>query len=136
MLGATNGLAQTVVSVRRSVGPAIAASLLAFSLENSTTGGCGVVYALTLCTFVAIWPASQLPRDTWKPPEDPSVVLYTLRRGDSPETRQRRLVSGADEEAVSSPHFPLWATCEMNSQPNSDSLFLVGAPVSFFFFSD
>ena len=27
---------------------------VAFSLENNTTGGYGVFYALTLCTFVAI----------------------------------------------------------------------------------
>ncbi|KAI0295158.1 major facilitator superfamily domain-containing protein [Multifurca ochricompacta] len=70
MLGATNGLAQTIVSVQRSVGPAIASSLFAFSLENEIMEGYGVFYGLTLCTFAAIWLASQLPREAWKSQED------------------------------------------------------------------
>ncbi|KAI0270439.1 MFS general substrate transporter [Gloeopeniophorella convolvens] len=65
-LGATNGLAQTVASVQRSVGPAISASLFAFSLENNIMGGYGVFYALTALTFSAIWLATRLPRDSWK----------------------------------------------------------------------
>jgi hypothetical protein len=71
MLGATNGLAQTVVSVQRSVGPAIAVWLFSFSLEKNIMGGYGVFYVLTLCTVAAIWLALQLPHDTWKHPEDP-----------------------------------------------------------------
>ncbi|KAH9036968.1 hypothetical protein EDB85DRAFT_2273557 [Lactarius pseudohatsudake] len=38
-LGAMNGLAQTVVSTQRAVGPAAAASLFAFSLQNNILGG-------------------------------------------------------------------------------------------------
>ncbi|KAI9443827.1 hypothetical protein H4582DRAFT_2053610 [Lactarius indigo] len=52
-LGATNGPAQTVVSIQRAVGPAVAVSLFAFSLQNKVLG-------------VALCLAIQLPRDTWK----------------------------------------------------------------------
>ncbi|KAH9054529.1 MFS general substrate transporter [Lactarius vividus] len=38
-LGATNGVAQTIVSIQRTVGPATAASLFAFSLDNNILGG-------------------------------------------------------------------------------------------------
>jgi hypothetical protein len=65
MLGATNGLAQTVASVQRAVGPAITASLFSFSLENNIMGGYGVFYALTLCTLAALWLASRLPPNGW-----------------------------------------------------------------------
>jgi len=66
MLGATNGLTQTVGSIQRRIGPAITAALFAFSLRNNIMGGHGVFYALTLCTFAAIWLASYLPPDGWK----------------------------------------------------------------------
>lgn len=65
MLGETNGLAQTVVSVQRALSPAIAASLFSFSLENNVIGSYGIFYALTLCTLVALWLASRLPADGW-----------------------------------------------------------------------
>lgn len=65
MLGATNGLAQTVVSVQRAIAPAITASLFSFSLEKNIMGGYGVFYALSLCTLGAIWLASRLPPSGW-----------------------------------------------------------------------
>ncbi|KAH8993664.1 major facilitator superfamily transporter [Lactarius deliciosus] len=46
-LGATNGLAQTMVSIQRTVGPAAAASLFAFSLDNNILGG-NFVYVVLL----------------------------------------------------------------------------------------
>jgi len=70
MLGATCGLAQTVASVQRAVGPAIAAALFSFSLENNIMGGYGVFYALTLCTLALLWLASYLPPDRWPSNED------------------------------------------------------------------
>jgi len=69
MLGATNGLAQTVVSIQRAVGPAVTASLFSFSLENNIMGGYGVFYALALCALAALWLASRLPPETWKSEE-------------------------------------------------------------------
>jgi len=70
MLGATCGLAQTVASVQRAVGPAVAAALFSFSLENNVMGGYGVFYALTLCTLALLWLASYLPPGRWPSNED------------------------------------------------------------------
>jgi len=70
MLGATCGLAQTVASVQHAIGPAIAAALFSFSLENNIMGGHGVYYALTLCTLALLWLSSYLPPDRWPPEED------------------------------------------------------------------
>ncbi|KAF8265571.1 major facilitator superfamily domain-containing protein [Lactarius quietus] len=65
-LGATNGLAQMVVSIQRAVGPAVATSLFAFSLENNILGGnfAYVVLLATVCAGLVV--AVQLPRTTWK----------------------------------------------------------------------
>ncbi|KAH8986564.1 hypothetical protein EDB86DRAFT_2781010, partial [Lactarius hatsudake] len=38
-LGGTNGLAQMVVSIQRTVGPTVAVSLFAYSLQNNDLGG-------------------------------------------------------------------------------------------------
>ncbi|KAF8267749.1 MFS general substrate transporter [Lactarius quietus] len=65
-LGATNGLAQMMVSIQRTVGPAVATSLFAFSLENNILGG-NFVYVVPLATVCAgLGVAVQLPRTTWK----------------------------------------------------------------------
>jgi hypothetical protein len=67
-LGATNGLAQTVVAIQRTVGPAAAASLFAFSLANDVLGLGGnfayVVLLVVVCVGLGV--AAQLPRYTWK----------------------------------------------------------------------
>ncbi|KAH9164615.1 hypothetical protein EDB89DRAFT_2077867 [Lactarius sanguifluus] len=56
-LGAPNGLLQTVVSTQRAVGPAAAASLFAFSLQNNVLGG-QLAYAVLLSLHVSgcVWP--------------------------------------------------------------------------------
>jgi hypothetical protein len=65
-LGATNGLAQTMVSIQRAVGPAAAMSLFAFSLENNILGG-NFVYIVLLATVLAgLGVAVHLPETTWK----------------------------------------------------------------------
>lgn len=60
-LGAVNGLGQTLVSVGRVIVPALASSLLSFSIEH---GGHGyLVYAaLLLAAFGSILIALSLPR--------------------------------------------------------------------------
>jgi hypothetical protein len=65
-LGATNGLAQTVVAFQRTVGPAAAASLFAFSLANDVLSGNFVYVVLLAFVCVALCVAAQLPRHTWK----------------------------------------------------------------------
>lgn len=63
-LGAVNGLGQTLVSIGRLLVPALASSLLSFSIEHDVLGGHGyVVYAtLLLATFGGILIALSLPR--------------------------------------------------------------------------
>ena len=66
-LGATNGLAQTIVSIQRTVAPAAAASLFAFSLNNNVLGGNFTYVVLTALVCVGLCIAAQLPKNTWKP---------------------------------------------------------------------
>jgi MFS family permease len=68
-LGATNGLAQTMVSIQRTVAPAAAASLFAFSLNNNVLGGNFTYVVLTALVCVGLCIAAQLPKNTWKPAE-------------------------------------------------------------------
>ena len=67
-LGATNGLAQTAVSIQRTVGPAAATALFAYSLENNVMGiGGNFAYAvLLLLVVVGLFAAVQLPSKTWR----------------------------------------------------------------------
>lgn len=65
-LGATNGLAATVVAIQRTIGPTAAASLFAYSLANDVLGGnfAYVVFLGVVCLGLCV--AAQLPRYTWK----------------------------------------------------------------------
>ena len=64
-LGATNGLAQTVVSIQRTIGPAAATALFAFSLENNVMGGNLAYMVLILLVIVGLFASVQLPNSTW-----------------------------------------------------------------------
>jgi hypothetical protein len=64
-LGATNGLAQTLASVMRSIGPATADWLFAFSLMNNILGGKFIYLVLFFLLCVALSVAVQLPRRMW-----------------------------------------------------------------------
>lgn len=68
-LGATNGLAQTVVSIQRAVAPAAAASLFAFSLNNNILGGNFTYIVLVVLVCIGLCIAVQLPKNTWTPAE-------------------------------------------------------------------
>jgi hypothetical protein len=65
-LGATNGVAQTMVSIQRTVGPAAAASLFAFSVDNNVLGGNFVYVVLLVIVCGGLCVAVQLPKTTWK----------------------------------------------------------------------
>ena len=65
-LGATNGLAQTIVSIQRTLGPAAAASLFAFSLENNILRGNFVYVILLVVVCIGLGIAVQLPNYMWK----------------------------------------------------------------------
>ncbi|KAJ7833182.1 member of major facilitator superfamily multidrug-resistance, DHA1 sub-family [Mycena leptocephala] len=64
-LGATNGICQLSVSLMRAVGPAVANSLFSLSMEKGYFHGYMVYYVLMAVTCVALWVASQLPRQPW-----------------------------------------------------------------------
>ena len=65
-LGATNGVAQTMVSIQRTVGPAAAASLFAYSLDSNIFGGNFAYVVLFVVVWVVLGVALQLPKKTWK----------------------------------------------------------------------
>lgn len=60
-LGATNGLAQTLVSIGRILTPAMANSLLAFSIQHNILWGYAAYVVLALLTIGGIGLASNLP---------------------------------------------------------------------------
>lgn len=64
-LGAANGLAQTVAAIQRTVGPAAADWLFAFSISNNVLGGNFVYVALLSLVCVGLCVAVQLPKHTW-----------------------------------------------------------------------
>ncbi|KAI0059263.1 MFS general substrate transporter [Artomyces pyxidatus] len=74
-LAATNGLAQTIISVQRAVGPAMATSLFAFSLEKNVMGGNFVYVVLILMSLSSLYLANQLPLNTWKIIEEDGPTL-------------------------------------------------------------
>ena len=61
-LGATNGLALTLVSMGRLIAPAMANSLLAFSIQYRILWGYAAYIVLIFLTFGGIGLASKLPR--------------------------------------------------------------------------
>lgn len=68
-IGATNGISQTMIAIQRTIGPAAAASLFAFSLDNNILGG-KFVYVVVLATvWLGLGVAVQLPENMWKEKE-------------------------------------------------------------------
>ena len=61
-LGATNGLALTLVSIGRMLVPAMANSLLAFSIQHQILWGYAAYIVLIFITIGGIGLASKLPR--------------------------------------------------------------------------
>lgn len=64
-LGATNGIAQMLVSIMRSIGPASATSMFSFSIKTPAHAWF-VYYFLLLIVFIAIGTSLLLPRKLWK----------------------------------------------------------------------
>lgn len=60
-LGATNGVVQTTVSVARAIGPAVATSLYASSVQQNILGGYFVFLVLGALAALCIWTSSLLP---------------------------------------------------------------------------
>ena len=55
-----------MVSMQRTVAPAAAASLFAFSLDNNVLGGNFAYAVLLVLVCAGLGVALQLPRSTWK----------------------------------------------------------------------
>ncbi|KAG6333676.1 hypothetical protein ID866_5419 [Astraeus odoratus] len=64
-LGATNGIAQMLVSIVRTIGPASATSMFSFSIETPSHAWFIYYYLLTL-SFIGIGASLLLPRKLWK----------------------------------------------------------------------
>ncbi|KIJ67973.1 hypothetical protein HYDPIDRAFT_126547 [Hydnomerulius pinastri MD-312] len=62
-LGAINGLAQTTASVVRAIGPALATSLFAYSIQHNLLGGHAVYAVMILLTIVTAPFGAKLPDD-------------------------------------------------------------------------
>ncbi|TBU63114.1 MFS general substrate transporter [Dichomitus squalens] len=75
-LGSVNGLAQMVVSLMRTIGPATANSLFSLSIdqEHHYMGGYFVYYALSALVLVAVWVGTLLPKDTKYDSEEESAT--------------------------------------------------------------
>lgn len=72
-LGATNGLAQTSISVVRAIGPALSNALFAVSLEKNIAGGWFVYIVFIALTGAALYAASYLPKTLWNDDDDASA---------------------------------------------------------------
>lgn len=64
-IGATNGLAQTVVSVTRAIGPALVNTAYSLSIERQFLGGNMVYWLMVAMTWIAIGVGFVLPRRLW-----------------------------------------------------------------------
>ncbi|KAF7967565.1 hypothetical protein HWV62_33761 [Athelia sp. TMB] len=63
--GATNGLAQTVVSVVRAIGPAASTSLFAASVKHNLLGGYAVYLVLMVLSGLSLIVVARMPRELW-----------------------------------------------------------------------
>ena len=65
LLGAMNGLAQTMASVQCAVGPVVSDSLFAFSVTNDVLGGNFVYAVLLVLVGIGLYFAAKLPKHAW-----------------------------------------------------------------------
>lgn len=64
-LGAVNGISQTVVSMTRAIGPAMATALFSFCAEKQLLGGYAVYVVFGLMTVGGLVVADMLPEEAW-----------------------------------------------------------------------
>ena len=65
-LGSVNGIGQTGASLARALGPAVATSLFAFTLQNNWLGGLGVYVVLIAISLCRMPLAYMLPEKEWE----------------------------------------------------------------------
>lgn len=61
-IGATNGLAQMIVSFMRAIGPATANSAYSLSIEHHIMGGHFAYFVMIVMVGLALWVGYLLPR--------------------------------------------------------------------------
>jgi hypothetical protein len=64
-IGATNGLAQVVVSVMRAVGPVIVNSAFSLGIEKNIMGGYLAHFVMVTMVCLTLWVGYLLPRKMW-----------------------------------------------------------------------
>jgi len=65
-LGSVHGVGQTAASLARAIGPAMATSLFAYTLQNDLLGGLGVYVALITISLSCLPLAHKLPEKAWE----------------------------------------------------------------------
>ncbi|KAJ7910235.1 major facilitator superfamily domain-containing protein, partial [Mycena leptocephala] len=69
-LGATNGIAQTCISIVRAIGPVASTSLFSLSLERNLLGGWLVYVIMVIISALALLGSAYLPTKLWETPEE------------------------------------------------------------------
>ncbi|KAF8218229.1 major facilitator superfamily domain-containing protein [Mycena galopus ATCC 62051] len=69
-LGATNGIAQTCISIVRAIGPVASTSLFSFSLQRNLLGGWLVYVVMVFISALALLGTTYLPKNLWEVPEE------------------------------------------------------------------
>lgn len=69
-LGATNGIAQTCISIVRAIGPVASTSLFSLSLERNLLGGWLVYVVMVIISALALLGSTYLPTKLWETPEE------------------------------------------------------------------
>lgn len=65
-LGSVHGIGQTTASLARALGPAMATSLFAYTLQNDWLGGLGVYVVLVALSLCSLPLAYKLPENAWE----------------------------------------------------------------------
>ena len=64
-IGATNGIAQLLVSVMRAIGPATVNSAYSLSIEKRIMGGYFAYWVMVAMVGLTLWVGYLLPRKLW-----------------------------------------------------------------------
>ncbi|KAJ7616315.1 MFS general substrate transporter [Mycena polygramma] len=69
-LGATNGIAQTCISIVRAIGPVASTSLFSISLEKNLLGGWLVYVVMVIISALTLLGTRYLPTNLWEVPDE------------------------------------------------------------------
>ncbi|KAJ7277494.1 hypothetical protein C8J57DRAFT_1060905, partial [Mycena rebaudengoi] len=69
-LGATNGIAQTCISIVRAIGPVASTPLFSLSIEKNLLCGWLVYVVMVVISGLALFGTTYLPEKLWGVPEE------------------------------------------------------------------